>query len=488
MLELQRAFYGGQAQEAAGPRRDVHEPATGRVLCQAQDCDADDVKRAVEAAQEGFAAWSAQSGAERGRVLWRAAATLRERLDELARLEARDTGKPVAEALGYDVLSAAEALEFFAGLAPTLRGEHVDLGAAQGGACVYTRREPLGVCAGIGAWNFPLQVAAWKAAPALACGNALVYKPSELTPLTTLVLAEVLHAAGLPAGAFNVVLGGGQVGRALCEHPAVAKVSLTGGVDTGRRVMAAAAATLKPVTLELGGKSPLLVFADADLDAAVAGALNANFTCQGEVCTNGTRVFVAESLRDAFLERLLTALGRIQLGDPLDPQTTMGALISAEHRARVEGFVERAVAAGATRHQAGALPSDPALADGYWTLPCVLDGLRDDMEVVQEEVFGPVLSLLTFRDEDEVVARANATPFGLAAGLYTRDVSRAHRVAARLQAGVVWINDYNLTPLQMPFGGVKSSGLGRENGHAVLEHYTQLKSVYVGLGTTQPPF
>jgi betaine-aldehyde dehydrogenase len=490
MIDLEQvlcSYIHGASAAGTGAEREVFEPATGQVLCRARDASPDDVDRAVASAREGFLAWSAHGGAERSRVLRRAASLLRESATELARLEVRDTGKPLSEAESYDVPSAADVLDYFAGLAPTLRGEHLELGAEWSGSHVYTRREPLGVCAGIGAWNYPLQVAAWKAAPALACGNAMVMKPSELTPLTTLALARILTQAGLPPGAFNVVLGAEQTGRALVRHPGVAKVSLTGAVSTGRAVMAEAAHTLKHVTLELGGKSPLVVFADCDLDQAVSAAMNANFYTQGEVCTNGTRVFVEESVRDEFSARIRARMETIRLGDPLDPATTMGSLISAEHRDRVLGYVSRGQSEGARLHQAGTLPGGPH-AGGYWVRPSLFEGCSDEMTIVREEIFGPVMSLLSFTDEDEVLERANATPFGLAAGLFTTDLRRAHRAAARLEAGVVWINNYNVTPLEMPFGGCKQSGLGRENGLAALEHYTQLKSVYVEMGRVETPF
>jgi len=467
----------------------TENPATGKPLATVQEAGPEDVDAAVAAAKAAFPAWSRMTGTERGRILHRAAQILRQRNDSIAHLEVLDTGKPISEALAVDVASGADCLEFFAGVAPSIAGEHIDLGSAGGaGAFAYTRREPLGVCAGIGAWNYPIQIACWKAAPALACGNTMVFKPSETTPVTALELAKALAEAGAPAGVFNIVQGAAETGRALVEHPDVAKVSLTGSVPTGKRAMAAAAGTLKHVTMELGGKSPLLVFEDADIENAVSAALNANFYTQGEICSNGTRVFLQRGIRDAFVDAMMPRIQRMRVGHPLDPETTIGALISKRHMEKVLGYVESGVKEGARLLCGGARVTDGACADGWFVAPTVFEAPDDTLSIVREEIFGPVMTLLVFDDEDEVVARANATEFGLAAGLFTRDLARAHRVAARLEAGTVWINDYNLTPIEMPFGGVKQSGLGRENGLAAIEHYTQRKSVFVQLGDVATPF
>jgi betaine-aldehyde dehydrogenase len=344
------------------------------------------------------------------------------------------------------------------------------------------------VVAGIGAWNYPLQIACWKTAPALACGNAMIFKPAELTPLTAVKLAEVLEQAGLPPGVFQVVQGMADTGRLLTRHPQIRKVSLTGEVATGKAVMADAASTLKSVTLELGGKSPLILFEDAQLDNAVSGALLGNFYSAGEVCSNGTRVFVHKRIRAAFMQRLLARAGRLRVGDPMDPQTQVGALISEAHMHKVLGYIARGRAEGARLILGGQRATGNGLDRGWFVQPTVFDGCRDDMSIVREEIFGPVMSVLEFETEDEVVARANATPFGLSAGVFTADLTRAHRVIARLQAGTCWINHYNITPIELPFGGVKLSGLGRENGRAALEHYTQLKSVYVALRDIESPY
>ncbi len=460
-------------------------PATGEVLAEIEVDGPREIAAAVAQARAAQPAWARLTGAERGRILRRAAELLRARNAELAELETRDTGKPIQETRAVDVLSGADCLEYYGGLAAGLAGEHVDLGPQAFG---YTRREPLGVVAGIGAWNYPLQIACWKSAPALACGNAMIFKPAELTPLTAVRLGEILREAGLPPGVFQVVQGFADTGRALTAHPGIRKVSLTGEVGTGKAVLADAAATLKHVTLELGGKSPLIVFEDAHLDNAVAGALLGNFYSAGEVCSNGTRVFVHRSVKDAFVQRLLARVRAMRIGDPLDPATQVGALISREHLEKVLGYIARGKAEGARLLVGGERVTSGDLANGWFVAPTVFDECHDGMAIVREEIFGPVMSVLEFADEREVVERANATDFGLAAGVFTNDLTRAHRVIAALEAGTCWINHYNVTPIELPFGGVKLSGLGRENGRAAIEHYTQLKSVYVAMGDVESPY
>jgi betaine-aldehyde dehydrogenase len=470
---------------AAGERFASINPATGEVLGYVTAAGAAQVNAAVRAAQKAQAGWGGMTGTERARVLRRAADLLRSRNQELAELETRDTGKPIQETRVVDVASGADCFEYFAGLAQSLSGEHIDLGTQAFG---YTRREPLGVVAGIGAWNYPLQIACWKAAPALACGNAMIFKPAELTPFTAVKLQEILLEAGVPPGVFQVVQGFADTGRLLTRHPDIRKVSLTGEVGTGKAVMSDAAQTLKNVTLELGGKSPLIVFDDAKLDNAVAGALLANFYSSGQVCSNGTRVFVHRSIRAAFLERLVKRVGAMRIGDPMNPETQVGALVSEQHMHKVLYYIERGRAEGARVLTGGMRVTTGELGKGYFVAPTVFDNCRDDMTIVREEIFGPVMSVLEFEDELEVIERANATEFGLAAGVFTNDLTRAHRVIARLQAGTCWINQYNVTPIELPFGGVKLSGLGRENGRAAIEHYTQLKSVYVAMGDVDCPY
>jgi betaine-aldehyde dehydrogenase len=478
-------FIGGGPRDAtSGETFASVNPATGAVLGDVQHASDDDVDRAVASSRTAFEEWRDLPGAVRGRFLMEAVRLLRLRNDELAALEVADTGKPIAEATVVDVASGADCIEYFAGVAATLHGEHVDLGGSWG----YTRREPLGVCAGIGAWNYPLQIACWKSAPALACGNAMVFKPAELTPFSAFRLAEIYAEAGVPAGLFNVVQGDHRVGQALTAHPGIAKVSLTGEVGTGRKVMAQAAPTLKHVTLELGGKSPLIVFPDADLDNAVSGALLGNFYTQGEVCSNGTRVFVHREVKAEFTARLVARVGKMIVGDPTDPSTHVGALISQDHLDKVLDYIAAGRAEGARVLVGGERVTDGALAHGFFVQPTVFDGCSDEMSIVREEIFGPVMTVLDFDGEDEVIARANESPFGLAAGVFTRDLQRAHRVVRRLEAGTAWINTYNVTPIELPFGGVKQSGLGRENGSAAVEHYTQLKSVYVEMGDVDAPY
>jgi len=482
---IQRPYIdGGYVDATSDETFESVNPATGEILATVQQASQGDVDRAVASATEAFGSWSRMAGAERGRILNKAARILRDRNQELAELEVLDTGKPIQEAVAVDVLSAADAIEYYAGLAASLHGQHFDLGDS----FAYTRREPLGVCVGIGAWNYPIQIAGWKSAPALACGNSMIYKPAELTPLTAAKLAEVYSEAGVPDGVFNVLQGDGRVGEMLTGHPGVAKVSLTGEVGTGKKVMANAAGSLKHITLELGGKSPLIVFSDADLDNAASAALLGNFYTQGEVCSNGTRVFVQREIYNDFLDRLRSRVGKIKVGDPMDPETHVGALITPEHMEKVLGYIEAGKAAGATLIAGGARSDDPALAGGNFVEPTIFADAEDTMSIATDEIFGPVMTVLPFDGEDEVVDRANGTHFGLAAGVFTRDVQRAHRVVARLEAGTIWINNYNITPVEIPFGGYKQSGIGRENSLTTINHYTQLKTVYVEGGDVDAPY
>lgn len=458
-------------------------PATGAVIARLTAASAATVDKAVAAARAAQPGWAATSPAERGRILRRAADLMRARNRELSELETLDTGKPLQETLVADAASGADCLEYFGALAAGLTGEHIDLGGGPGGSFAYTRREPLGVCAGIGAWNYPIQVASWKAAPALACGNAMIFKPSETTPLTALKLAEILIEAGLPKGVFNVVQGAGATGALLTGHPGVDKVSVTGSVPTGRKVMAAASDGLKHVTLELGGKSPIIVFEDADIENAIGGAMLGNFYSSGQICSNGTRVFVHRAIKKRFLERLKQRTETIILGDPMDENTQMGPVVTRAQFDKVLGYIETGSSEGGRLVTGGA-----ASGDGLFVQPTVFADVTDGMNIAQEEIFGPVMCVLDFEEEDEVVARANATQFGLAAGVFTKDLSRGHRVVGRLEAGTCWINAYNLTPIEMPFGGVKHSGIGRENGHAAIQHYTQMKAVYVEMGNVDSPY
>jgi len=351
-----------------------------------------------------------------------------------------------------------------------------------------SRREPLGVCAGIGAWNYPIQIACWKSGPCLAAGNTMVFKPSEETPLSVMKLAEIYTEAGVPDGVFNVVQGDFRVGQMLTAHKDIAKVSFTGESGTGKKIMSDSASNLKQVTMELGGKSPMLVFDDAKLDNAVAGAMLANFYTQGEVCTNGTRVFVQAGVYDEFVAKAVKYANRIKLGDPLDLDTQMGALISRDHLEKVMGFIEGAKLTSARLVCGGHRHHSEATKHGYFVEPTIFADCTDDMAHVKEEIFGPVMSILKFTDEDEVIARANDTDYGLAAGVFSQDISRAHRVINQIQAGICWINSWGDSPAEMPVGGYKQSGVGRENGPETLHHYTQVKSVFVRLDDLESPY
>lgn len=474
-----------QARGAGPSRLASFNPATGELLAELPIADAAEIDEAVRRAQAAQPAWAALSGTERARILRKVSDILRERNDELSLIEMRDTGKPIQETRVVDIVSGVECFEYFASLATGAAGEHIDLGAAGFG---YTRREALGVVAGIGAWNYPMQTACWKTAPALAFGNAMIFKPAELTPLSAAELPGIMKAAGVPDGIFQVVQGAVDTGRLLVRHPGIAKVSVTGAVETGRAVMGEASSTLKHVTLELGGKSPLLIFPDADLDQAVSGALLANFYSAGEVCSNATRVFVHRSIKQDFLRRLLVRVAKMKIGDPADPETQVGSLISEQHLRKVMSYIERGQAEGARVLIGGKRLTDGALGRGFFVTPTVFDGCRDDMAIVREEIFGPVMMVLDFDDEEEAIRRANATHFGLSAGVFTQDLNRAHRVIGRLQAGSCWINHYNICPMELPFGGYKHSGIGRENGRITMEYYTQLKSVYVAKGGIDAPY
>ncbi|ABG31626.1 betaine-aldehyde dehydrogenase [Roseobacter denitrificans] len=474
-------FINGQyVEDTDGAAIEVIYPATGEVIATVHSATPAIIDAALDAARAAQAAWAAMTGTERGRILRRAADMMRAANHDLSVLETYDTGKPYQETSVVDATSGADALEYFGGMAATLTGEHIPLGEDW----VYTRREPLGVCVGIGAWNYPTQIACWKGAPALACGNAMVFKPSETTPLCALKVAEILHAAGLPKGLYNVIQGMGDVGAALVADARVDKVSLTGSVPTGRKVYAAAAEGIKHVTMELGGKSPLIIFDDADLENAVSGAILGNFYSSGQVCSNGTRVFVHKAIKHAFLKRLTERLATAVIGDPMDPQTSFGPMVSERQTSIVLDYIAKGQAEGA-RLVFGGARMDRA---GFYVQPTVFADVHDDMIIARQEIFGPVMAVLDFDDETDVLARANDTEFGLAAGVFTCDLTRAHRIAAGFQAGTCYINTYNDAPVEAPFGGSKASGVGRENSKAAIEHYSQIKSVYVRMGDLEAPF
>ena len=455
-------------------------PATGEVLAEVQIATQQDIERAVAAAERGQKIWASYTAMERSRVLRKAVDLLRERNAELAHLETLDTGKAYSETESVDIVTGADVLEYYAGLIPGLEGQQIPL---RDTAFVYTRREPLGVVAGIGAWNYPIQIALWKSAPALAAGNAMIFKASEMTPLSVLKLAEVYTEAGLPNGVFNVVSGKGEVGQWLSEHPRIAKISFTGGVPTGKKVMAnASASSLKEVTMELGGKSALIICPDADLARAADIAMMANFYSSGQVCTNGTRVFVPEMLKERFEQEILTRVARIKVGDPLDPQTNFGPMVSFPHMDNVLRYIEQGKVEGARVLAGGGRYTEGACAAGAYVMPTVFTDCQDHMQIVQEEIFGPVMSILSYATEAEVVERANSSIYGLAAGVVTPDLNTAHRIIHQMQAGICWINTWGESPAEMPVGGYKHSGVGRENGVATLQNYTQTKSIEVELG------
>ena len=484
---LQRPYIHGQYVDASSAERfTTINPATGEVLAEVQSCNEEDVQRAVASAQEGQTVWAAMSYVERARILNRAVAILRERNEELAHLESLDSGKAISETTTVDIVTGADVLEYYAGIIVGLEGQQIPLRPS---SFIYTRREPLGVVAGIGAWNYPIQIALWKSAPALAAGNAMIFKASEVTPLTAFKLAEIYSEAGLPDGVFNVVTGDGKVGAYLNNHPDIAKVSFTGGVATGKKVMAQAAeSSLKEVTMELGGKSPLIICADADLDLAADIAMMANFYSSGQVCTNGTRVFIPEHLLAEFEAKLLARVQHIRIGDPLDAQTNFGPVSSFAHMDKILSFINEAKNQGAKLLCGGGRATDAALAQGAYVLPTIFSNCHDQMRIVQEEIFGPVMSVLTYKTEEEVIQRANQTPYGLAAGVVSPDLARAHRIIHAIDAGICWINTGGESPAAMPVGGYKHSGVGRENGLVTLQHYTQTKSIQVELSPFQSVF
>lgn len=487
-VKLHRLYIHGQYTDASsGKTFDSINPATGEVIATIQQASQADIEAAVKSATEGQKIWAAKTAIERSRILRRAVDILRERNDELAHLETLDTGKALSETSTVDIVTGADVLEYYAGLATAIQGEQVPLRES---SFFYTRREPLGVVAGIGAWNYPIQIALWKSAPALAAGNAMIFKPSEVTPLTALKLAEIYTEAGLPDGVFNVVQGaGGEIGQWLTEHPVIEKISFTGGVETGKKVMASAAgSTLKEVTMELGGKSPLIICEDANLDRAADIAVMANFFSSGQVCTNGTRVFIPQSLKSDFEQAIVERVQRIRIGDPLNADTNFGPLVSFPHMEKVLSYIELGKQQGTTLLIGGERATESSLAKGAYVLPTVFTDCTDDMKIVQEEIFGPVMSILAYDTIEEAIQRANNTNFGLAAGVVTQDISQAHRLIHQLEAGICWINTWGESPAEMPVGGYKQSGVGRENGISTLNHYTRTKSIQVELGDYQSVF
>ncbi len=481
-LKLQTDLFinGEFAPAASGKRFPTVNPATGETLAEVAEAGKEDLDRAVDAARRAFEAgpWAEMKPRQRGKILMRAAERLLARADELGRVETLDNGKPIFESARIDMPAAAECLAYFGEYADKLYG---DTHPGRADALLLTLREPVGVVGAITPWNFPLLQAMWKIAPALALGNPVVLKPASATPLTALLFAELLAEAGLPPGAFHVVTGPGAViGQAMAEHPGIDKVSFTGETATGKAILRAAAGTVKRVSMELGGKSPNVVFADADLDAAARGAINAIFYGKGELCSAGSRLLVEESVHDTLLEKVVERARKMVPADPLDPKTRLGSLVSEKQREIVARYVESGRREGA-RLAAGGNPVS-VNGKGAFFEATVFDGVSPEMTIAREEIFGPVLATLTFRDEGEAVAVGNSTIYGLAAAVWSRDVKKAIRTAKALKAGTVWINAYNLYDPGLPFGGYKQSGFGRERGHYALEEYTQVKSIWIDLG------
>ncbi len=452
-----KLLINGEWMEArSGKRFDVVNPSTEMKLTDAAEGDKADIDAAVASARRAFEGpWSKMSARERGRVLTRAAMLLEKHKEELATLETMNNGKPIAETMGADLPLSIETFEYYAGLADKIHGETLPV---NGHFFNYTLREPAGVVGQIIPWNFPLLMAAWKLGPALATGCTVVLKPAEQTPLSALRLGEILQEAGLPPGVLNIVTGfGPTAGAALASHPDVDKIAFTGSTEVGKRIQRMAADNCKRVSLELGGKAPNIVFADADLDAAVEGAVRGIFFNQGEVCCAGSRLFVEEKVREKFLDKLKTRAEKIVLGDPLDPKTQMGAQVSEEQYKKILGYIETGKKEGARVLTGGV----PAAQKGYFLKPTVFEGVTDDMTIAREEIFGPVTCAISFADLEDLPRRANDTIYGLSAGVWTRDIGKAHRLAKAIKAGTIWVNCYNCFDAASPFGGFKQSGFVR---------------------------
>ena len=475
-----RLLIGGEWVEGAKKFNTIN-PATGEVLTSIAEASRSDVDRAVAAArlalEDRNGGWRKLSASERGRLIWRLADLVEKNIDEMAELETLDNGKPIFESRYVDIPMVVDVLRYYAGWATKIHGETVNSFET---AFTYTLREPVGVVGLIMPWNFPLLLASWKLGPALACGNTVVLKPAEQTPLTALRLGELVIEAGFPAGVVNVVTGGPETGKSIVGHPGIDKIAFTGSTAVGKEIMRGAADSLKRITLELGGKSPNIVFADSDIDSAVKGAINGIFYGKGEVCNAGSRLFLERGLKDEFTEKLVARAAKMRPADPLDPKTRLGAIVSQEQMKTVLGFIEAGKKDGATL-VAGGKQVKIEGSNGYFIEPTIFGDVKNDMTIAQEEIFGPVLSVLAFDDVEEVIEQANNNPYGLAAAVWTRDIKKAHMVSRRLKAGTVWINTYGLMDASLPFGGFKSSGMGRELGMQAIEHYTEVKTVWLNM-------
>ncbi|MEY2414159.1 MAG: hypothetical protein QOD84_2765 [Acidobacteriaceae bacterium] len=460
---------------------DTVNPATGEVLTQIAEASSADVDRAVSAARRAFddrnGPWRKMSASERGRLIWQLADLLEKNIEEFAELETLDNGKPIFESRYVDMPMVIDVLRYFAGWATKIQGETVNTVET---AFTYTLREPVGVVGLIIPWNFPLLLASWKLGPALACGNTIVLKPAEQTSLSTLRFGELAIEAGLPAGVLNIITGGPTVGKSIVAHPGIDKIAFTGSTAVGKEIMRGVSDTLKRITLELGGKSPNIVFADSDIDSAVKGAINGIFYGKGEVCNAGSRLFVERKVQDEFLEKLVARAKKLQPADPLHPKTRLGAVVSEEQMHTVLGYIEAGKSEGAKLIAGGTRVSVDG-GKGFFIEPTIFGNVSNEMKIAQEEIFGPVLATLSFDDVDQVVELANRNPYGLAAAVWTNDIKKAHTVSRLLKAGTVWINTYGLMDAALPFGGYKSSGFGRELGAHAIEHYTEMKTVWLNL-------
>jgi acyl-CoA reductase-like NAD-dependent aldehyde dehydrogenase len=465
----------------SGKTFETPNPSTGATLAEVAEGDKADIDKAVAAARKAFdGKWSKISARDRGRLIYKLSQLIEEHAQELAELETADNGKPIRESLYVDLPQVVENFEYFAGYATKIEGETIPV---SGQMLNYTVREPLGVCGQIIPWNFPLLMAAWKLAPALAAGNTIVLKPAEQTPVTVLELGKLVQEAGFPDGVINIVPGYGETaGAALAAHTGIDKIAFTGSTEVGKLIARAAADNLTKVSLELGGKAPNIVFADADIEQAVNGAMMGIFFNQGQVCCAGSRLFLEESIKDEFLARFKEKSGNIKVGDPTDKNTQMGPQVSQEQLDRIKGYVDIARGEGATVFAGGEPPQlEEAFQKGYFFQPTIFCDVNNSMRVAQEEIFGPVSSVITFKDETDLIKQANDTIYGLSAGIWTRDIVRAHRFAKDVRAGVIWINTFNMFNAAVPFGGFKQSGYGREMGKHALELYTHIKSVWVDL-------